>query len=111
MAARSQKQRNAGKVLEQNAADDEGNLFGAVGCGFPGSKLPDMLFGDLFPVTIPEDRFEDDADRDGQTGYAAKACLLQRGKGIELSLFARAGIEFPERIEGIIQIDTLTHSK
>jgi hypothetical protein len=58
-----------------------------------------VRFRDLLAVTIAKDRFEDDPDRDGEAGYAVKACSLKRGKGIEPALFACARIEFTKGVE------------
>jgi len=90
---------NARKVLEQNAADDERDLLGAMGRGLPCRELPDVRLGYFFSFAISKDRFEDDADRDGEAGYAVKACSLKRGKGIEPALFACARIEFTKGVE------------
>ena len=70
-----------------------------MGRGFPYRELSDVRLSDLLAVAIAKDRFEDDADRDGEAGYAVKAYSLKRRKGIELSFFARAGLEFTKGAE------------
>jgi hypothetical protein len=92
-------ERHPGEVLEEDAGDDERDLFGAMGCRLPGRELPDVLLRDLLAVAIAEDRFKDDPDRDRQAGYPVKAGLLKGGKGIELPSLARTGIELTKGIE------------
>ena len=48
-------QRNAGKVLEQHARDDERDLFDAFAVGLPVSQLAHVVFGDLLAITIAQD--------------------------------------------------------
>jgi hypothetical protein len=61
-----------------------------------------VRFRDLLAVAIAKYRFEDDPDRDGKAGDPVKARLLKCRKGIELSLFARAGIEFTKSVEVVV---------
>ena len=95
-------QRHAGEVLQQDAADDEGDLLGAFGRRLPGGKLPDVGLRDLFPVAVPEHGLEHDPDGDGQARDGAEARLFQRGKGMELPFFTRAGIKVLKGFEGVV---------
>src|SRR5262249_29221846 len=59
-------QRNASKILQDDAGDDEGNFFSAGGVGFPISERADVLFGDAFSIAVAQNGFKDEADGDGQ---------------------------------------------
>jgi len=90
------------EVLEEDARDDERDLFGTMGCGHPGRELPDVCFRDLLTVAVAKDRFEHDADRDGEARDRAEPGLFEGGKGIEFPFLARAGIEFTKSVEEIV---------
>jgi hypothetical protein len=70
-----------------------------MGRGLPCRELSDVRFSDFLAVEIAKDRFEDDADRDGETRDRAEPGLFEGGKGIEASFLARAGIEFTKGVE------------
>ena len=55
-------QRHTGKILQNDAGDDERDLLCARAFWGPIRQSPDVRFADLFSVAVAEDRFEHDAD-------------------------------------------------
>ena len=73
---------------------------GPLGCHC--GQFADVGFGDFFAVAIAQDRFEDEADGDGQLGNRADAGFFQGGQGVKGGGLAVAGVELLERIEKIM---------
>ena len=59
-------QRHAGKILEHNAGDHEGNLLGRRPLRMPGGQHPHILFTHFAPVAVAEHGLQNDADADRQ---------------------------------------------
>ncbi len=70
-------ERNARKVLEQHARDDERNLFDAFAVGLPVGELAHVVFRDLLAVTIAQHGFQDDANAVWQSRSRANAVLFE----------------------------------
>ena len=87
-------QRHAGKILEDNARDDEGNFLVRRRLRVPVGERLDIFAPDLFAVAIAQDRFENNADADRQPRDRADALFLERGKGMKRCFAPVAGIEF-----------------
>ncbi|MNC92549.1 hypothetical protein D3C83_89990 [compost metagenome] len=60
-----------------------------------------MLFRDHLSVAVPQQRFEDDANRDRQAGDAARTALLELFQGID-GAFA-GGPEFDFDLAGVLE--------
>src|SRR5215213_6622497 len=78
-------QRHTREILQQDARDDEGYLFGALGIGPPVGEFAYVFLDDFLTVEITQDGFEDDADADRQFGDWANALFFQLGQRIELA--------------------------
>jgi hypothetical protein len=73
-------QRHAGEILQKDAGDDEGNLRAAGRVGLPAGELPDMCLGDLVPVAVAHQRFQNDAQRHRQPFEPELQRFRQRGQ-------------------------------
>ena len=92
--------RDAGEVLQDDAADHERHfdLFGLG--GVPVGDLRDMLFVDEEAIDVAETRFEQDSHRERQRLNLAKALRGQLGQRVVLEL-ATARLEDRLRTERI----------
>ena len=79
-------QGNAREILQDNAGHDERDFLRARCVGLPLGQLAHAAFRDFFPVAIAQDRFQNQADGDGQLGNRPHPGLLQGGQGIKLAL-------------------------
>jgi hypothetical protein len=95
-------QGNAGKILKDDAGNDEWNFLRARGIGLPLGKFAHVGFRDFFSVVIAQDRFQNEADGNGQFGNRAHAGLFQCGQGIERAFFFAAGVKVLQGIEQIM---------
>jgi hypothetical protein len=73
---------------------------GAV--GLPLRQFADVVFRDLLAVAIAQDRFEDQADGDGQPGNRADPGLFQSRQRIEGGAPAVAGVELLKCVKSIM---------
>ncbi len=82
-------QRHAGEVLQEHARDHEGDLFGALGPGLPGSERFHVLLAHALAVEIAQERFEHDAQADRQARDPAETLLFHFGEREERPLRKR----------------------
>src|SRR5512135_695150 len=62
-----------------------------------------MLFRHLLAVAVAQDRFQHDADGDGQARDVADARFLKRGQRIQRGLFATGKVESLARVEQVVR--------
>ena len=87
-------QRNAGEILEDNARDDERDFLVRRRFRVPVRQRLNIFPPHFLAIAISQDRFENDADADRQPRNFADALFFQRGKRMERSFAALAGVEF-----------------
>jgi len=69
------KERDTGEVLQDDAGNGEGNFFGRGLLGVPAGEVFDIAGTGLKAVTVPKDRFENDAEGDGEPGKVSLQLL------------------------------------
>src|ERR1044072_2939431 len=74
------KQRNAGKILQQHARHDKRNLFGAFAVWLPVGELAHVVFRDLFAVAVSQHGFKNDAQAVRESGNKTDAVLFELWK-------------------------------
>ena len=73
-------QRHAGEVLQNDPRDDEGNFIIPRGLGIPVGEVFHVLFSHLLAIAIPHQRFQDDADGNGQARNFADPGFFKGGQ-------------------------------
>ena len=90
---------DASEVLEDDAGDDERNFIVSRVGGVPVGEIADIAFRDLFPVAVPDEGFEHNADGSGEPVQLRGDAGFGEGRErVELAGFAGGGAEFAERI-------------
>ena len=69
-------ERHAGKVLQEDTADYEGDFFDPMAIGLPVGEFAYMPLRDLYSIAVAQYGFEHDADRYRQAGDLADAGLF-----------------------------------
>ena len=87
-------QRHAGEILQNDARDDEWDLLVRRRLRVPVRQRLDIFAPNFFPVAIPQDRFEHDADAHRQSRDRADALFFERRQRMEKCVAAVAGVEF-----------------
>ena len=82
-------QRHAGEILQNNARDDERNLFVRRRLRVPVRQRLDIFAPNFLAVAISQHRFEHDANADRQPRNLADALFFQRGQRMQEILRGR----------------------
>ena len=95
-------QRHAGEVLEDDPGDDERDLLGALRPRLPAREGADVVRLDPLAVAVARQRFEDDAEADGQPGDAGQPLALEARQRIQRALAAVSERELvANRVESV----------
>ena len=92
-------QRNAGKILQQDARDHEGHFVRPHRLRAPVRQFGDVFFTYAFAVAVAQYGFQQDADTEGQPGNRPHALLFQLRQGIEFARSSARNGELLQRVE------------
>ena len=95
-------QGDTGEILQDNARHHEGDLFVSRFGRVPVGQRLDVLAPNFLAVAIPQDRFQHDADADGQARNLPDALLFQSGQGMKKSFAAVARVEFLQCLKLVV---------
>ena len=73
-------QRNTGEILQNDPGDSERDLVIAGRLRIPAGEIRNIVFGDLFPIAVAQDGFEDDPDRNREPVQARGAAAIAKGR-------------------------------
>ena len=76
---------------------------GALGQRLPGGQRLDVCSGDALAIAVAQQRFEHDAQADGQARNPAQSGFLERGERVIFPGLAGGELEFPERPERVVR--------